>query len=318
MASMPFGIDKWVTWGVSYGTRVALKLLEQDPDGIDSAILMGVYPPGIDSMMASTTAFAEALEKVFETCENDPECKKTYPDLRQTFADLIEKRRAWPKAISAFLTRTGWQRNHRFELDDALILGILHGALYDSSTISELPGFIAELAAGRFDRTRVILDMVDFNTFGSHAGLEARIVYYCNDVPPSASDDREEARARFPLFASWVRDAQRRELCHSAGLGTPETFLSQTLDPDGRPTLILNGDFDPVTPSIWAAEVAKKLPQSYFYRFAGNGHDTHFNDCAKSIIAQFLGDPLREPDGTCLQDQPLPAFQTAGTTQNRS
>lgn len=306
------GIESWVVWGVSYGTRVTLKLLEQDPQGIESAILMGVYPPGVDSMMASTVAFSEALEKVFEACELDPDCANAYPDLRGTFAALIEKRRAWPKAISALLTRTGWRQNHRFELDDALILGIVHGALYDSSAIAELPGFIAELAEGRFKRTRFILDMVDFNTFGPHAGLEARIVYYCNDVSPNAYDDRDEARARFPLFDSWIKGAQRREFCYSADLGTASSFLAGDFDPADRPVLILNGDFDPVTPSKWAARVAEKLPRSFFFRFAGNGHDTHFNDCAKSIIERFLANPDQKPSGSCLEEQPLPEFQIAG------
>ncbi len=39
------GIDRWNVLGISYGTRVALELMRQDSDGVDAAVLDGVYPP---------------------------------------------------------------------------------------------------------------------------------------------------------------------------------------------------------------------------------------------------------------------------------
>ncbi len=302
------GIEQWDLWGVSYGTRVALKLMESDPEGLRTVMLMGVFPPGIESSMNFTRSFDAALSKLFKNCARDLECARAYPNLRETFEELLEKRRRNPKAISALLTRTGWKRNHRFEMDDAMILSIVHSALYSATAIPELPAFIAEMAGGEYDSARILLDLADLVTFGPDSGILPRIIYYCNDNDPDVWSDRSEAIATYPQLANWLGDIDLGKLCGGWKLGDAEVRLDHSLPNSEHNVLILNGDLDPVTPSDWAGDVASQLPGSHFFRFPSNAHDTYLNACAQSIISQFLETPESRPDDACLAEETPLAF----------
>lgn len=311
------GIETWDLLGASYGTRVALELLESDGASVRAAILMGVYPPGIDSLEGYAAAFSGALQQLFDNCAIAPDCRKAYPDLAERFAALMKKRARRPKAISARLTRSGWTRTFRFELDGLMILRLLHGALYRQEGVAELPGFIDELSRGEFDTARLLLDSVDFGYFGPNSGFEAFMLYECNDIARSAWADREQAVEAYPLVRIWTKHHWNESLCKAWNLDQgDEIALDADFQPAERPVLILNGDLDPVTPSRWAALAAERLPKSHFYRLRGNAHDTHRNDCAKTIIADFLENPEATPDSACLADQELPAFVIADDNKN--
>ncbi len=312
------GIEQWDLLGASYGTRVALELLESDGEAVRAAILMGVYPPGVDSLDGYAAAFSGALQQLFDNCDAAPDCRKAYPDLAERFAALMKKRERRPKAISARLTRSGWTRTFRFELDGLMILRLLHGALYRQETVAELPGFIDELARGEFDTARLILDSVDFGYFGPNSGFEAFMLYECNDIARSAWSDRDRATEAHPLVGIWTKNHWNESLCKAWDLGQEDQIaLDADFRPAERPVLILNGDLDPVTPSRWAALAAEHLPKSHFFRLRGNAHDTHRNACAKSMIADFLENPAAAPASACLADQEVPVFVIADDKKNQ-
>ncbi len=78
------------------------------------------------------------------------------------------------------------------------------------------------------------------------------------------------------------------------------------------PTLILNGEYDPVTPPNWAEIAAETLSNSYLFIIPAGGHGVmDMSDCTAGIAAQFLTDPLTEPDGSCIDDMPPPQWVVA-------
>ena len=69
------------------------------------------------------------------------------------------------------------------------------------------------------------------------------------------------------------------------------------------PTLILAGEFDPITPPYWGRVAAETLNTHYFYEFPGHGHGIMRSDrCGFEIGLQFLNDPYTEPDSSCLDE----------------
>jgi len=69
------------------------------------------------------------------------------------------------------------------------------------------------------------------------------------------------------------------------------------------PSLIIAGSFDPVTPPIYAKQVAAHLSHSYYFEFPNLGHTptaTDTSGCAMNIALQFLDNPSAEPDRSCL------------------
>jgi hypothetical protein len=76
------------------------------------------------------------------------------------------------------------------------------------------------------------------------------------------------------------------------------------------PTLILAGEYDPITPPSWGQIAAETLPSSYYFEFPGVGHGTSVSgkDCPVNIALAFLDDPTSQPDTTCLNEMAGPTF----------
>jgi pimeloyl-ACP methyl ester carboxylesterase len=67
------------------------------------------------------------------------------------------------------------------------------------------------------------------------------------------------------------------------------------------PTLVVAGEFDPITPAKWAQSAASHLANSFFFLFPGGGHGViDLNDCTQGIMQAFLDDPTQQPDSSCV------------------
>ncbi len=77
------------------------------------------------------------------------------------------------------------------------------------------------------------------------------------------------------------------------------------------PTLVLSGQYDPITPPEWGDAAAETLTNSYVYTFPAMGHGSiDVRECPTNIVLAFLDDPTSEPDASCIADMPPPAFIT--------
>jgi hypothetical protein len=75
------------------------------------------------------------------------------------------------------------------------------------------------------------------------------------------------------------------------------------------PTVLLEGELDPVTPTEYAQQVAETLSNSYLYTFPGVGHTVLVSSrCAQDIALAFIDDPTQEPDASCIAEMPGVAF----------
>jgi hypothetical protein len=69
------------------------------------------------------------------------------------------------------------------------------------------------------------------------------------------------------------------------------------------PTLLISGQFDPITPPENAEMVAAHLSHAYVYTFPGLGHAV-FGDhlCPLTMVLDFVNDPSQAPDSRCIDD----------------
>ncbi len=75
------------------------------------------------------------------------------------------------------------------------------------------------------------------------------------------------------------------------------------------PTLVLSGQYDPITPPAWGQAAADYLSQSYHFVLPGLGHgavDTH--ECPTAIALAFLDNPNVAPDANCIAAMTGPDF----------
>ena len=67
------------------------------------------------------------------------------------------------------------------------------------------------------------------------------------------------------------------------------------------PTLVLSGQFDPITPPAWGRLAAQDLSGSFFFEFPGIGHGVALADeCPLGIAVAFLSDPQNPPPSDCI------------------
>src|SRR5262249_44030270 len=76
------------------------------------------------------------------------------------------------------------------------------------------------------------------------------------------------------------------------------------------PSLLLSGDFDPITPPEYAATVLPGLPDGQHVVFPRGTHGQAFKSgCANGLIQTFLDDPTATLDAACA-NQTVPRFLT--------
>lgn len=300
-------LREWDLWGLSYGTRVALLVQAAAPKGLRAAVLMGAYPPGVDGPVSTGSAFQNALERVFQACAAEAACAKAHPRLRQDLETALAAQRRQPLTLTAALTRGLGPYPH--SIDDRLFLSLLHESLYTTAGVTELPLLLSAFAQGRTASLETPVDRLDQATFGPQAGLAARVLYHCNDLPPWNPAERAEAQRRFPLLADWIDAEDLTDFCQSGSLGNPAVQLPADIPASTTPTLVLGGLFDPATPPDWARLTAAAHDRARLYLLRASSHDVHLNACAGQIARQFLNAPEGSIDSDCLDAERLPPFR---------
>ena len=71
-----------------------------------------------------------------------------------------------------------------------------------------------------------------------------------------------------------------------------------------QPTLLISGEFDPITPPIYGEQVAGTLTNATHVVITGVSHDpiSTSPDCAVQMVDAFLDDPLAAVDDACADD----------------
>jgi pimeloyl-ACP methyl ester carboxylesterase len=76
------------------------------------------------------------------------------------------------------------------------------------------------------------------------------------------------------------------------------------------PTLILSGEYDPITPFSNAQMAQRTLSNSFLYLFPATGHGVFYTDnCPDTIMVDFLSQPTMKPNSACITVMPEPNFQ---------
>ena len=76
------------------------------------------------------------------------------------------------------------------------------------------------------------------------------------------------------------------------------------------PTLILSGEYDPITPFSNAQMAQHTLSNSFLYLFPATGHGVFYTaSCPDTIMVDFLNQPTVKPDASCIALMSEPNFQ---------
>jgi pimeloyl-ACP methyl ester carboxylesterase len=84
------GYDEINIVGISYGTRLALTAMRDHPQQIRSVVIDSVYPLEVNGIEDFPRQYDEQINRIVETCENDRECNRAFPNFRANLAALAK------------------------------------------------------------------------------------------------------------------------------------------------------------------------------------------------------------------------------------
>ncbi|MCB8982556.1 MAG: alpha/beta fold hydrolase [Ardenticatenaceae bacterium] len=298
---LALGIEQWDVLGISYGTRLALQVMKDYPDGLRSVVLDSTFPPNVDTPVQDALSTMESLNRLFAECAADNYCANEYPDLESVFLDTVA-------ALNEDETAGIYG-------DDLLFA--VSNAFNDSESIPLLPRTIYEVADGNF----AALDEIGFESgygrfqsgngdYSDSEGMYNSVM--CADEYADGDYERAEEAVvgQIPaeLEAGLLQGVY--DITAVCAYWNPQQRTDNTAVSSSIPTLILSGQYDVATPTSWAYLAAKTLPNAHVYEFPGSGHSVlSGGECAIDITTQFLDNPANAPDDACIADMNWPAFE---------
>ncbi|WP_395677030.1 alpha/beta hydrolase [Inquilinus sp.] len=288
------GYSTWNLWGFAFGSRVAMTVMRDHPEGVRAAILEGVLPPEAN-FYDSAANVGEAFDALLVACSADPGCAEGYPDLERRFLALAERFDRAPLMVPLSGGETA-------RIDGWMFGDAVNGMLESNDRARFIPRMIEEIEAGnpRLLASSKKMDLLDLEIRELSWDQSTYISVACADLFPADPAWVQKARPRDHRFAAQVWDQAADGYC--ASWPVPHSPDSDAAPVTSEiPALLISGAFDPRTPPSWAEAAVKRLAHGTSFVLPGQGHGvlSRGQPCAKRIAGRFLDDPSQRPDHDC-------------------
>ena len=294
------GLEQWDLYGVSYGTRVALEMMRIAPEYLRAAVLDSPYPPEVNAELSDAWLLQRSFELFSRICELADECTESSADLNDDLERAFARVEKEGIKLSVRDPDTGKDLAVVYDHED--LAWLLFEAMYQWDAIPHLPRSIRALGEGHLDShmRSLIGDSVDTLLDDSVSDAVASSVD-CHDGGPVDLRDAERQLRLFPRAAGIKRLDWQYHACRYWDSGeATEDFRTPVVS--DIPTLLLVGEFDPVTPPEWAEAAAVHLSRGELFVFPAVGHgvlDSH--QCATDLVRAFFAAPEDPQPPECLE-----------------
>ena len=293
------GYRSWNLFAVSYGTRVALDFVRDNPGGTRSVVLDSVFPPDVRSYVDGPRNSQRAFQELFKECAADAGCNSAFPNLAQSFERVLRRVIATPLALTLPDPKAG--APVEVSLDEARLVEALYYGLYDWRNTQQMPGIIAALDRGD-TRPFAPLAAAAFASYASDKESHGLFLSVeCHDeFPFNSREDVVAAADHTPLLKSFALTTVPLMACPSWPVGSAAASDRRPA-PSDLPILVFVGELDPAVSPEWAKQAVAHLPHAAIIRFPGIGHGVvAAHACADALIAHFLAEPSKAPYDGCL------------------
>jgi pimeloyl-ACP methyl ester carboxylesterase len=288
--------------GFSYGTRVAQQFAMHYPKSTRSLILDGVAPN--TQILGSEHArnLDVALAQQFARCVADRECHAAFGNPAETLAAVRTDLLANPRAVAMNDPLTGKMRS--VSLNVGALQGMARFYVYGSEMSALVPLLLNEAKLGRPQPMLAQSEMAT-KTIGDQMAQGMQLSVICSEdaafLKPNPEDDKRLLGGDFVTMLL----AQ----CQEWPKGERPADFFQALKSD-IPTLIISGEYDPVTPARYGAEVLKSLSNAIHIVAPAQGHVNLARGCIPKLGGQFIESlKPKEIDTKCVAEiKPAPFF----------
>lgn len=298
------GYETWNLLGVSYGTRLALTAMRDfgSTGTIRSVILDSVFPPQVDARAVASADIDRAFNLMFTRCAANEGCNKAYPDLKTRFYQLVNDLNQEP--INVLVTDRETRTAYRVPFNGYDLIDTLYKMMYSADQIITLPRLLTRLER---NSTSAISDwLTDWLRQPNYTSLGMTYSTQCAEEFPFNDLAQFEASLEGlpPQLADFIQ-IEGDDVAAICDLWLVEAGDPRETEPVSSdiPTLLLSGDYDPVTPPSFAQDTAVYLGRAYTFEFEGQSHGiVASNECGLEMVLAFLHQPDISPGDSCLDD----------------
>jgi len=306
------GYQTWNAYGLSYGTRLGLTLMRDEPQGIRSVVLDSTSPLQANWLADIPANAQRSLDLLFASCAGDSSCAALYPDLEPTLFDLVAQLNSEPITLEGTDPATG--EGLTVVLTGDRLLSSVQGWLYNRDLLGLIPLVITNAAHGSYEMLSELVvtpqptDLTYGVLFSTLCGEEAPFITPAILDAATAGVREEIKRALLTGGTMFYLD-----VCTFWGSPAPPAIENQPVVSD-IPTLVLAGEYDPITPPAYGQLAAETLSHSYFFELPAYAHGTLGAGCPDDVRTAFLNAPTNPPDGSCVDSMPPLTFEGAQGT----
>jgi pimeloyl-ACP methyl ester carboxylesterase len=246
--------------------------------------------------------FSLGLERLFDACTRDPVCAADFPELARQLQDVLHVLEQKPVVVP--VAGSAGRGSIDIVVNWHDLLSAVHWMLYNAQTLRQVPLLIASTRRGDLRLLTQVMDRVfPAPRNGPTGASPAFFAFVCHD-----QFTLERAAAPVPAHPVY-RGFSIVTFIDEACAGTaprPRVRMSAVESP--VPALLLSGRFDPMTPDLYARQVATGLPNATFVSVSNSGHSTlsDFDACPTRLAMEFI-DTLAPPS-TCAPQEARPTF----------
>ena len=311
---MALGFEDWNVWGISYGSILGQAYLKEDPDGIRAAVIDAIVPldtRGDPTSWRVVNWYNRVLEKLDELCQADDDCGDAYPNLGERVRDAARAATENPVSVDVKDTELYPSGEAHFLSDVAAFLPFI--LFYEQENYPALPAIIHAWADAVEQRDETLFKAMASGTggdfFSGSQGMYDAIM--CNDgmreaaIASYALDHEEFPVLTDALIAKGADEALAKSCVDVGVVPRPQSdYMPVQTD---IPTLLVEGDMDPITPPPLAHVIAPGFSNMTYVEFPYAGHGpTRSVECAGDMLNLFYDDPTAEPDLSCVDEMTVP------------
>lgn len=301
------GFERWNVWGISYGSHLGQMLTQVDPDGIKALVLDAIVPNDLGDLMRIHRWLGRNHELIFDECERQDAsiCKGLRERFYAAYNSLIDN----PITVETFddeLFPSGSMTV------PSLIVGFAPFAMqYEQDEHPAIPAVMDALSSfvesgdkDIFKGLAAAASPFGGVSQGMSDAIRCNDGYYAAQAQVAAEDLNENFGFKQGVFtvdgAQMVADA-----CVESGLPLVDRKHYQLVQ-SNIPTLIVNGDWDPITPTPLAERIAPGFSNGrlIIVPYAGHGPTRSMSECATQVMNDFFDEPtqdLADLDASCLE-----------------
>ncbi len=274
------GYPQLTVIGVSYGTRVAQVYARHYPAAVRALVLDSPVPNALTLGQEHARNLENTLQTRFKACVADSACKARFGDPYTTLQTLLQRLDGHP--IDVTITDPVTHGSRREHLTRAGLASLVRFYAYSPITTALLPLTLDEAKAGHYDPLlgQLLLVQSDLST-RLDGPMELSVL--CTEDAPLLRVQADDADT--VLGTGFVLEAQTA-CANWPHRSMPGGFHDPLTGP--VPTLLLSGEWDPVTPPRYAEEIARHLQHARVLTLPGQGHSVMGIGCAADVVARFV------------------------------